>query len=168
VRQARAFLDGSNRGPLLELERDMLAASADQQFERAAALRDRLADLHWLHEHLERLRWAREQTFVYPLKGYDGRDWWYLLRRGQVRAIVPAAGTNGGATVELLEAVFGGMTGSRQGAVERVEGMMLVASWFRKRPAERQRGLGVAQAMDLCRAASGEWQPPDSATGSEG
>src|SRR5262249_17722846 len=40
VRQTRAFLDGSDRAPLVELQRDMLAASSAQQFERAAALRD--------------------------------------------------------------------------------------------------------------------------------
>src|SRR5207249_11449013 len=56
---ARAFLDGRDTSPLESLERDMLAASAALQFERAAALRDRLEPLRWLHRCLERLRGAR-------------------------------------------------------------------------------------------------------------
>jgi excinuclease ABC subunit C len=152
VRQARAFLDGRDLSPLERLESDMQTASSALQFERAAVLRDRLEDLRWLHLHLARLRWAREQSFVYPLQGYDGRDWWYLIRRGQVRLILPAPDSGDGATAGVLESVYEGKPGPRQGgAVERVEAMALVAAWFRKHPGERQRGLEVKQALEKCR-----------------
>jgi len=48
----------------------MTEASAAMQFERAAALRDRLGEMEWLWEKLNWLRQARrENTFVYPLAG---------------------------------------------------------------------------------------------------
>ena len=63
----------------------MTDAAAAQAFERAAALRDKRAALQWLSDHLERLRQARDRhSFAYPLPGRDGREWWYLIRRGLV------------------------------------------------------------------------------------
>src|SRR5262249_45998003 len=75
---ARAFVDCRDDSPLEHLERDMLSASAAQQFERAAALRDRLEPLRWLHRHLERLHRARALSFIYPLRSYEGKELWYL------------------------------------------------------------------------------------------
>ena len=45
ARAARAFLEGADTAPLNALERDMHAAAAAMQFERAAALRDRIRSL---------------------------------------------------------------------------------------------------------------------------
>lgn len=142
VRAARAFLDGTDITPLRQMQQEMKAAAEALQFERAGALRDRLEILGWLHAHLERLRQARALSFVYPLQGYDGREWWYLVRCGQVRAILP---TPGPGLAEVLNVVYGG-----RGA-EQVDGVLLVAAWFRKRPAERQRCLDVEKALKLAR-----------------
>ncbi len=141
VKGARAFLEGRDLSPLVHIEREMQAAAEQMQFERAAALRDRLTALHWLAEQLQRLRQARELTFVYPLSAHDGREWWYLLRHGAVRAVVPAAS----ATVELLDGVFRGRRG-----VEQAEGILLALAWFRKRPGERARAIEVDTARARC------------------
>src|SRR5205085_2560216 len=73
VGAARAFLEGTDAALLAALGRDMAAAAAALAFERAAALRDRLQSLQWLHEHLERLRRLRAgQSFIYPVGGPEG------------------------------------------------------------------------------------------------
>src|SRR5207253_2184257 len=80
LRKARDFLAGTDAGPLPDLERQMAEAAAALQFERAAALRDRLAPLQWLAGKLERLRHARERlSFIYPIAGPDGAQTWYLI-----------------------------------------------------------------------------------------
>jgi excinuclease ABC subunit C len=87
VRAAHAFLSGRDVAPLHLLKQEMEAASVALAFERAAALRDKLETLHWLHVHLARLRVARERySFVYPVAGEDGEDRWYLIHRGRVAA----------------------------------------------------------------------------------
>src|SRR5439155_26193745 len=94
VRAARAFLDGSDLAVLDALERDMTAASAALAFERAAALRDQLEVLRWLHHRVQRLRRVRElQSFIYPVPGVEGPDVWYLIHRGRVAAALPAPRT---------------------------------------------------------------------------
>jgi excinuclease ABC subunit C len=137
VRAARAFLDGSDRTPLETLERDMLEAATALQFERAAALRDKWEALHWLSRHLERLRDAVAQSFVYPVAGHDGTETCYLIRRGRVVAALPRPADD-----ETLRASFSsdravpGPLG-----VAEVDGVLLVASWFRRYPEERKRAL---------------------------
>jgi excinuclease ABC subunit C len=51
VREAKAFLSGKSRAVKDELARDMDAAAAELDFERAAALRDRLAALSAVQAH---------------------------------------------------------------------------------------------------------------------
>ena len=56
---AVAFLEGRDDMPLETIQRDMNAASAATQFERAA-LRDKLTSLQWLREQLTRLQEAAQ------------------------------------------------------------------------------------------------------------
>jgi excinuclease ABC subunit C len=154
ARAARAFLDGTDDGPLRTLEREMVAASAAQAYERAAALRDKLDVLRWLAERLAWLQRARrEHTFVYVVPGNDGGTLWYLIHRGRVRAALPAphdplARQNVRAAVE---AVFTD-SGRDEGPLptDQLDSILLVAGWFRKHPDERQRLLTPAGALELC------------------
>ncbi len=151
---ARAFLDGRDTSPLKSLERDMLAASAALQFERAAALRDRLEPLRWLHRCLERLRGARALSFVYPLKSYEGKELWYAIHRGQPCAILPAPvdGANAADTASAVAVAFArGSAELRTASAGSVDAVLLVDAWFRKYPEERQRTLTPEQALTLCR-----------------
>src|SRR5207237_10230372 len=114
VRQAAAFLGGADPSPLRTLEAEMEAASAGLVFERAAALRDKLESLRWLSDHLERLRRAREgYSVVYPVRGPDGRERWYLIRHGRVvRALpAPADAEERAAAAALIERVYQGKNG---------------------------------------------------------
>jgi len=90
VALARAFLDGASDGPMESLRRQMEEASEHLQFERAASLRDKLQRLEVLREQFARLRFAVEQlSFVYTVRGHEGDDRVYVVKRGVVRAELP-------------------------------------------------------------------------------
>jgi excinuclease ABC subunit C len=156
VAAAVDFLEGRDGTPLEVLGRDMSAASAALAFERAAALRDRLEALRWLSDHLDRLRQAARHSFVYPVAGAGGESW-YLLRRGVVRACVPAPGDEAGrrAAVAALAAVYQARDAAGPPGVEEVDGVLLVASWFRRHPAERACVLEPPAALARCRPGPG-------------
>ncbi len=153
VSAARAFLAGTDTGLLKTLQREMHAASAELAFEHAAALRDKLQALHWLREQLETLREARAKgSFVYPVQGHDGSRLWYLIRGGwTVTAVAEPADAEGRGRVKgLLEEAYrrDDLAGAER--AERVEGVLLVASWFRRYPEERKQALRPDEAMGRC------------------
>ncbi|OYV65526.1 MAG: hypothetical protein B7Z72_12200, partial [Gemmatimonadetes bacterium 21-71-4] len=143
VRMARAFLDGVNDDPLDALRREMEASAERLEFERAASLRDKLGRLEELRAQFERLRFAIESlTFPYRVKGVDGDDRVYLIRRGRIRAEQPAPRTRAArrALRELQERVFGAVEpeGSRVPTHE-IDELNLLSSWFRTHPGELKR-----------------------------
>src|SRR5262249_52977014 len=144
VQAVRAFLAGRDTTPLEVLQRDMQEASERMQFERAGVLRDKLAGLRWLHGWCERLRAARELSFVYPVRGHAGKDLWYLIAHGRVAAVVPwpqdAAG-QARADAARARVYQGEKARSRLLAVEEVEGVLLVAGRVPRHPAARARTL---------------------------
>lgn len=156
TRAARAFLDGTDDGVIAKIQREMAAAATDQAYERAAALRDKLEVLRWLAERLAWLQRARrEHTFVYPLTGDDGRNLWYLIHRGRVRAVVPApadAATRRAARTAVERVFTDADAESTATPADQVDSILLVASWFRKRVDERQRLLSPAEALSRCAA----------------
>ena len=131
----------------------MNAASAALQFERAAALRDKLAALQWLTEQLARLREAARQSFVYAVPSADGPDLWYAIHGGRVRAVLPAPhdddtrrriGT-------ILESIYPkGAAPAGPLNLDEIDSVLLVSSWFRRHSAERQRQLTPAAALAFC------------------
>jgi hypothetical protein len=130
----------------------MVEAAAALQFERAAALRDRLAALGWLARHLERLRRAAARSLVYPVARAEEGDIWYLIQNGRAIAAVAAPDTpeRSRAARAALEAVYA------QGAVpgplgaDEVDGVLLVDAWFRRYPVEDERTLTPAEARQRC------------------
>lgn len=157
VRSACAFLKGSDLTPLQTLESAMQDASAATAFERAAALRDKLDLLRWLHRHLERLRHVRERySFVYTPAGHDGEDVWYLIRAGQVVEALPAPRTPDEyrAAARRVRAVFRRSDDwPRLVPFEEMDGLLLVAAWFRKHKAERERVFDPDAMLTTCRQA---------------
>jgi len=143
VRKMKAFLDGRDRSLLRTLEAMMEAASAQFEFEKAAALRDRLNALQWLDDRLTLLRRARTMSaFIYPLAGDDGVDRWYLIHRGQVRSVIrPPDSEEGRSTIRatFAEPFPDALVG--EGAVDSV---LLVAAWFRKNAAEKGKLLRLS------------------------
>ncbi|MEO7360373.1 MAG: UvrB/UvrC motif-containing protein, partial [Gemmatimonadaceae bacterium] len=87
VAMAKAFLEGATTEPLDQAHAAMHDAANNLEFERAASLRDRIAQLTWLqlrlqafHANVDRL------TFRYHALAPDGTEYAYLVRRGTVRA----------------------------------------------------------------------------------
>ena len=151
VRQARDFLTGAETGPVPDLLAQMEAASAAQDFERAAALRDRLTPLQWLSARLAKLRHAREKlSFIYPQTGPDGTQTWYLIDGARTLAAIaaPTDAASREAAKKAIDAVYRtGRAGLLREAYEHIDGMMLVLGWFRKYPKELRRTLSPAAAL---------------------
>jgi excinuclease ABC subunit C len=141
VALARAFLDGASDGPMESLRAQMEDASEQLQFERAASLRDKLQRLEVLREQFGRLRFAVEQlSFVYTVKGHEGEDRVYLVKRGVVRAELPKPTSSSQRTKlkRLAHDIFGAATEKPALAVptHEIDELLLLSSWFRRFPQE--------------------------------
>lgn len=150
VQAARAFLAGEDSGALSSLESAMARAAQELAYERAAALRDKLEPIRWLHDHLERLRSAQERhSFVYPVTSARGRTCWYLIHRGQVRAALrePRTDAERQQVTKRMEAVFEQPLLDGPLAAPAVDGILLVAGWFRRHPEELQKTLAPSSLL---------------------
>ena len=144
VRDARAFLEGRHEGPIESLRESMIIASELMHFERAASLRDKLQRLEDLREEFTRLRFAVETlSFTYTVKGAEGDDRVYVIRRGLVRAEQrkPKSKKERSAMRELVQSMFAGEAAPAPGVVptHAIDELMLVSSWFRRHPKELKR-----------------------------
>jgi len=142
LQAVHAFLTGTDTTALDTLHRDMMTAAAEQQFEQAAALRDRWEALDWLRTQLDRIRRAQdEHSFVYKMPGPGRSELWYAVHRGQVKAVLPAPRTEKAkqAALSKIEQVFGAGAWAEPASVEEVDVVLLVAAWFRRHPDERNR-----------------------------
>jgi excinuclease ABC subunit C len=139
----RAFLDGRSDAPVRSLEAAMQQAAGQLAFEKAAVIRDRLALVSWLHERVQNFHANVDRlTFRYHAVGPDEQEWVYLVRRGTVRAEVPAPKTpeERAAFRELAAKVFKGPDPSGTDIpTHDLDEFYLVASWFRRRPSEKAR-----------------------------
>ena len=139
----RAFLDGQSDAPVRSLEMAMHHAAEQLAFEHAAVIRDRLALVSWLHERVQNFHANVDRlTFRYHAVGPGEQEWVYLVRRGTVRAELPAPKTREERVAfrELAAKVFQGP--DPLGAdipTHDLDEFYLVASWFRRRPNEKAR-----------------------------
>ena len=143
VELARSFLDGDGDEPVRRLQSRMETAVARWDFEHAAAVRDRLGRLELLRNEFARLREALESlTFRYLLPGAEGDDRLYFVRRGTVRAEMPAPKTRSqrlrveriAREIAQTPEASGTMVSTR-----KVEEILLLGHWFRTRPEEMER-----------------------------
>ena len=88
VTDATDFLTGDNRQILDRLKREMIAAAAEQSYERAATLRDHVNRLAWLDRRLNDLRNAQRMLDgvlpVPPQNPQQRRPVWLILRHGRL------------------------------------------------------------------------------------
>jgi excinuclease ABC subunit C len=143
VALARAFLDGSDDGPIERLRIEMAEASEHLEYERAGALRDKLGRLESLREDFMRLRFAVESlSFVYRVPGFEGDDRVYLIRRGLVRgeSEPPRTTTERNKLDQAYGEVFGAPSAASSCAVptHEIDELLLISSWFRRFPAEME------------------------------
>src|SRR5262249_1792625 len=149
-----AFLEGRDIGLLAALENRMTAASSSLHFEKAAALRDKLIHLQWLHDRLARVRAAcGRPPFFYRVRGHDGINIWYLIRQGAVTAAFSAPGSVYGNRLTagtIQQATAGKNRSAVHLPVQFMDGVYLVASWFRRHPDERKHVLSLSEARRRC------------------
>lgn len=154
---ARAFLDGTDDGPIEHLRREMAAASDRLEYERAAVLRDKLKRLESLKQQFNRLRFAVETlSFAYTVPGDDGDDRVYLIRRGRVRAELPLPRTPDDALtlMRVIDDVFTPVErDTGQIPTHEIDELLLLSSWFRRFPTELER-TSAARAVTPLAAAS--------------
>ena len=176
VKLARAFLDGTDDGPIALLKADMERASERLEFERAASLRDKLLRLESLKEQFFRLRFAVETlSFVYPVPGHEGADRLYLIRRGRVRAEseLPRSADDQSQLKSLIEQVFSAEEHvTSQIPTHEIDELLLLSSWFRRFPAELKRtrapSPGLSSALRrLVRIAARSGRKPRSDDGND-
>ncbi|MEO6879307.1 MAG: UvrB/UvrC motif-containing protein, partial [Gemmatimonadaceae bacterium] len=150
---ARGFLDGVDDGPLEHLRREMEASSERMEYERAAVQRDKLKRLEALRGQFARLRFAVETlSFTYTVRGHEGDDRIYLVRRGRVRAesAMPKTTTDAAALAGLIDTVFSPVEReTTEIPTHEIDELLLLSSWFRRFPAELERTSATARIAPL-------------------
>jgi hypothetical protein len=140
---ARDFLEGADDAPLETLRASMEESSERLEFERAAAIRDKIIRLESLREQFARLRFAVDSlSFVYTVPGFDNDDRAYIIRRGRVRDVLAAPRTPAEHAMLATRAADVYSPVMRKGApvpAHEVDELMLLSSWFRKFPHELDR-----------------------------
>ncbi len=153
---ARAFLEGTDDGPIERLRAEMEAASDRLEFERAAVLRDKFRRLEALRAQFGRLRFAVETlSFAYSVPGVDGDDRVYLIRRGRVRAETAIPKTPGDAAdlMSLIDEVYTPIErDTGQIPTHEIDELLLLSSWFRRFPAELERTSAARGVAPLAAA----------------
>jgi excinuclease ABC subunit C len=154
VRAAQRFLDGRDGQVLDLLREEMGASSATQAYERAASLRDRWEALAWLHDQLEHVRRLRaDGSFVYPVQGHHDGSLWYLIHNGRAVAAIrkPESKSTAVIAARRIELICRAEDAQRRlESAEHLNGILLVASWFRRYPDERSRVLLPEDALARC------------------
>lgn len=150
VQQARAFLEGTNDGPVERLSVAMREASERLEFERAGALRDKRERLAGLRDQFDRMRFAAESlTFAYHVRGVEDDDRVYLIRRGVVRAELPAPRSRRDeeALQDVVRRVVADTphTGPRSIPQHEVDELLVIAAWFKANPAELERARPLSR-----------------------
>lgn len=157
LKLARAFLQGDADEPLRWLGERMQKAADRWDFEYAAVLRNRAMRLEALRDEFARLREALETlSFVYTVPGCDGDDRVYLIRRGTVRAALPAPRDARAkrALARLAEEHFS--PPEQHGALvtkHQVDEILLLSRWFRMHPEEMSRTRPPGASKGLSRSA---------------
>lgn len=156
VALARAFLEGTDDGPIERLRAEMEAASERLEYERAAVLRDKFRRLEALRTQFGRLRFAIETlSFAYSVPGHDGDDRVYLIRRGRVRAEAPQPRTPADALalMNMIDDVYTPVErDTGQIPTHEIDELLLLSSWFRRFPSELERTSAARGIVPLAEA----------------
>jgi excinuclease ABC subunit C len=83
------FMTANSTDVLIRVEELMRKAAAGHHYEHAARMLEDFKILKWICNRLANLKRARENyCFVYEIRGCDGRDIWYLVRKGGVESAI--------------------------------------------------------------------------------
>jgi excinuclease ABC subunit C len=150
VHEARRFLDGDYQRPLRVLYQRMEEAAENLRFEYAARLRDRAARLEGARAVMVDLHGSMDAlSFVYSVPGHAGDDRVYLIRRGRIRAELPAprSSTEEESLLESARRLFGKREFAHTVDPLTVAEILLISRWFRMRPDELDHTIKPAQLL---------------------
>jgi len=142
VAKSISFLNAESTDVIDQVEQLMIRASAGRNFEHAARMREDVRILRWLANRLASLKRARENySFVYEIKGCDGRDIWYMIRKGGVEAAMarPKNATQWRSLKSRLAKWHSSDNSVGSGYLRHEETIGLVTSWFQKQRDELSR-----------------------------
>lgn len=146
---ALRFLEGKEKDVLENMRARMKEAAKQLAFERAALLRDRLAELERLQGILLSLKASLDAlTFVYAVSGEEAdQDLWYLIHGGRVIARLPRSvcAEEGEAAMVQAQRLF--LPVPRPAGAGEMDEIHIVASWFRTHPEELRY---TARPKDFC------------------
>lgn len=152
VRKAIDFLSLKDVSILATLERQMIDASAMQQYETAAVTRDRWQQLSWLTRRLTALAQAREKlNGVVPVSGFARQKIWLVLRSGRLVASAREPGTPrraNSAKEKLLK--IASQTDTPPANVMEMNLQLMIAAWYRKDASFRQALMSFEDSVALC------------------
>jgi excinuclease ABC subunit C len=153
VNRMTQFLEGTDLTILNELETGMAIAAAACQFEKATVTRDHLANLNWLARRLNDLR--KSQTLlngVLPVAGRNRKHAWLLLREGRLigSALRPDEPERASKAIETLTQIAAKKTQLPETILE-MNLQLIIISWFRRNPRQRNDLISFDQALDHCR-----------------
>ncbi len=155
VAQATALLEGRALAPLDVVVSEMAAASAREEYERAAWWRARFDALTWLLGACARLQATLDAlSFVYIDPGAYGDDRAYVIRRATVRAAAPAPHTP--LEVEAFRALVEAQLGPEpSGPIPpaAIDETLLILSWFRRHRGALRRTVPLAEWPERVRRA---------------
>lgn len=158
LRAVHRFLNGSTGRHLSTLEKHMRQASADQHFEKAAKLRDRIVAFEYVDNHLRRFHdWSSRASFVYRMdSAIDQSELWMIVVRGVILDVVsqPQTPEMKRLIAQRIESAVKQTLGraknrnlSQPGDFEAAR---ILFRWFRKHPEEKTRQLTLPQALTHC------------------
>jgi len=152
VEKALRFLNGLSVEVLDLVETQMNRAAAGQHFEHAARMRDDFKILKWLSDRLASFKRAREHySFVYSVRGCDGRDIWYLIRKGGIEHAIamPKNAAQWRSVRSALTRWHDSSESVGAGYLRYEETIGIVTAWFQKNRDQLTETRAVAE-IPLC------------------
>jgi hypothetical protein len=150
---ARALLDGEDTQILDRMQVEMQEAADQQEFERAASMRDAWEELSHLLEQIDTVREVtRYYWFIYPISDQTKKPLWVFIAGGDVAAVRRAPYDRGTAykALQQVDSIFGNDRQMSSHELRDYEHVRMVASWFRQHPDEIDRVLSPEDARRLC------------------
>jgi excinuclease ABC subunit C len=152
LKDAHRFILGDDLSILSRLDQQMKEAAGCRSFERAAILRDHIANLTWLERRMRALRNA-QKTFngVLPIEARKKRSAWLILQGGQLigSTVEPDSEERAIATIQRLTEVSHTEKSIPENLLEMNLQLILIA-WFRKHPQLKKSLIPFGDAIDIC------------------
>lgn len=158
VQQVIAFLSLQDVSVLERIQSQMETASAHQQFETAALLRDRWQQLGWLTLRLSALEESKKTlNGVVPVDGFNSRKIWLVLRSGRLvgSAGQPRSVDRKMAAKHKLQKIATQIDSPPANVME-MNFQLMIAAWYRKDALFRKNLMSFDETYAFCDPASAQ------------